>query len=236
MYLLQSSKAFDWKTLLLGEEEWSFLPEVLLRSAIMFIVALLSLRLIGKRGIMQGVFELVTIITLGSAAGDPMFYKKVGLLPASLVFLTIILMYRVTNYFVTKYKMVEHLVEGRHVRLIKDKRFIVENFKPEELNKDEILSDLRMSGVKHLGQVDAAYIEPSGKISVFFLPDDEVGYGLPLPPELYEAQRTEIIHAGKYACGYCGYTKEILTLTKDLKCIICNKNKWVPALNEKRVK
>ena len=99
MYLLQSSKPFDWRTLLLGEEDWIFLPEVLFRSAIMFIVALLALRLIGKRGIMQGVFELVTIITLGSAAGDPMFYKKVGLLPASLVFLTIILMYRLTSFF-----------------------------------------------------------------------------------------------------------------------------------------
>jgi uncharacterized membrane protein YcaP (DUF421 family) len=75
MYLLQSQKPFDWQTLLLGEEDWSFLPEVLLRSVIMFLVAVISVRLIGKRGIMQGVFELVTIITLGSAAGDPMFYK-----------------------------------------------------------------------------------------------------------------------------------------------------------------
>ena len=85
MYFLQASKSFDWRTLLLGEEEWSFLPEVLLRSTIMFIVAVIALRLIGKRGIMQHVFELVLIITLGSAAGDPMFYSKVGLLTAILV-------------------------------------------------------------------------------------------------------------------------------------------------------
>lgn len=128
MYLLQTTKAFDWNTLLLGEEEWSFLPEVLLRSAIMFIVAIIALRLIGKRGIMQGVFELVTIITLGSAAGDPMFYKKVGLLPAILVFITIILMYRIINFFVAKFKLMEHLIEGRHVRLVKDSRFAIENF------------------------------------------------------------------------------------------------------------
>lgn len=235
MYLLQSSKPFDWRTLLLGEEDWIFLPEVLFRSAIMFIVALLALRLIGKRGIMQGVFELVTIITLGSAAGDPMFYKKVGLLPASLVFLTIILMYRLTSFFVTKYKAVEHLIEGRHVRLVKDRRFIVENFKPEELNKDEILSDLRMSGAKHLGQIDSAYIEPSGKMSVFFLPDDKVDYGLPILPELYEAQVSEIRAKGIYACGYCGYTEEISPV-KEHTCVVCNKTRWVEALNEKRVK
>jgi uncharacterized membrane protein YcaP (DUF421 family) len=235
MYLLQSTKPFDWKTLLLGEEEWAFLPVVLFKSAMMFLVTLISLRLIGKRGIMQGVFELVTIITLGSAAGDPMFYRKVGLLPAGLVFLTIILMYRLTNFFLSKSKTVEYLIEGKHVRLVKDKRFIVENFKPEELNKDEILSDLRMSGVRHLGQVEAAYIEASGKMSVFFLPDDEIGYGLPVLPELYEAQTTEIMKKGIYACGYCGNTEEISPV-KEHNCVVCNKTKWVAALNEKRVK
>lgn len=144
MILLQ--KAFDLRTLLLGEEDWSFLPEVLFRSAVMLIVTLVALRLIGRRGIMQGVFELVTINTLGSAAGDPMFYKKVGLLPAIPVFVTIVLMYRIVNFFVGRYEPIEHLVEGRHVRLIKDRRFEAQNFKHEELSKDEIFSDLRMEG------------------------------------------------------------------------------------------
>ena len=85
---------------------------------------------------MQGVFELVTIITLGSAAGDPMFYKKVGLLPAGMVFLSILLMYRLTNFFVARFKNAEHLIEGRHVRLVKDGRFAVENLKPEVLIKE----------------------------------------------------------------------------------------------------
>lgn len=72
MFLLEASKIpFDLTTVLLGQENWNFLPEVLLRSAVMFMVTLFSLRIIGKRGIMQGVFEVVTIITLGSAAGNP---------------------------------------------------------------------------------------------------------------------------------------------------------------------
>jgi uncharacterized membrane protein YcaP (DUF421 family) len=235
MHFLQTNQAFDWHSLLLGEEEWSFLPEVLLRSAVMFIVALAALRLIGKRGIMQGVFELVTIITLGSAAGDPMFYKKVGLLPAMLVFVSIILMYRFTNFLVARYKLIEHLVEGKHVQLIRDKKFVVENFKPEELSKDEILSDLRMSGVKHLGQVDVAYIEASGKMSVFFLPDEKVDFGLPILPELFEQQVTKITEAGIYSCSYCGHTEKI-TPVNEHTCTNCKRTEWVESLNEKRVK
>jgi uncharacterized membrane protein YcaP (DUF421 family) len=235
MYFLQVSKSFDWRTLLLGEEEWSFLPQVLLRSALMFIIAIIALRLIGRRGIMQGVFELVLIITLGSAAGDPMFYSKVGLLPAAMVFISITLMYRITNYFVGKFEAFEHFIEGKHVRLVQDNRFVIKNFKPEELNKDEILSDLRKKGVSHLGQVDAAYIEASGEMSVFFLSDDKVTFGLPVRPEMYEAQFTKINNKGIYACGYCGFTEEISQVTKH-SCKICKNTKWVTALKEKRIK
>jgi uncharacterized membrane protein YcaP (DUF421 family) len=235
MFLLQSKNAFNWRSLLLGEEEWNFLPEVLFRSAIMFIVTIIALRLIGKRGIMQGVFELVTIITLGSAAGDPMFYKKVGLLPAILVFISIVLMYRIVNYFVARYKLFEYVIEGRHIRLIKDCRFAVENFKPHELTKDEILSDLRMKGITHLGQVESAYIEASGQMSVFFLPDEKVMYGLPVTPELFEAQKHEIKEKGTYSCGFCGYTEEI-TRRKSHTCVVCKKTKWVKSINWIRVK
>ena len=38
-----STEAFDMRTLLLGEENWDFLPEVLFRSAIMFLVTLVAL-------------------------------------------------------------------------------------------------------------------------------------------------------------------------------------------------
>ncbi|HKO82647.1 MAG TPA: YetF domain-containing protein [Chitinophagaceae bacterium] len=235
MFLLQAKNAFHWRSLLLGEEEWNFLPEVLFRGTIMFIVTIVALRLIGKRGIMQGVFELVTIITLGSAAGDPMFYKKVGLLPAILVFVTIVLMYKITNYFVARYKLFEHVIEGRHSRLVKECRFVVENFKPHELSKDEILSDLRMKGISHLGQVESAYIEASGQISVFFLPDEKVTYGLPVTPELFEAQKNEIKEKGIYSCGFCGYTEEIAPVKKHT-CIICKKTEWVKSINGIRVK
>ena len=80
MNLLQASSGFDWKQLLLGSEECSFLPETILRTSIMFIVILIGLRLLGKRGVKQlSVFELVVIIGLGSAVGDPMFYKDGGI-------------------------------------------------------------------------------------------------------------------------------------------------------------
>ena len=223
----------DWRFLLLGEEEWSFLPEVLLRSAVMFIVALIAMRAIGRRGTKQGVFELVLIVTLGSAAGDPAFYKNVGLLPATLVFVAIVVMYKIVNFFTARNKYLDDLVEGTHIRLVKDCRFAKDML--GDLRHDELFEDLRLKGVTHLGQLDAAYIEASGQVSVFFLPDDKVLHGLPVIPELFESQVLEIIERGIYSCAHCGNTKEI-TPAKHNGCEICEHTVWVKSVNGTRVK
>ena len=121
MYILESSAGFTWKELLMGGEEWSFLPETVLRTLIMFIVIMVSLRLLGKRGVKQlSVFELVVIIGLGSAAGDPMFYKDVGVIPAMVVFSMIVILYTSITYFIGKNRDFEAMVEGTPVRLIKN--------------------------------------------------------------------------------------------------------------------
>ena len=89
----------DWKSLLLGSEKWEFLFETAFRTFVMFMVILLYLRLFGKRGVKQlSVFELGVIIGLGSAAGDPMFYKEVGLLPGVLVFSIVFGLYRFITF------------------------------------------------------------------------------------------------------------------------------------------
>src|SRR5688500_7723527 len=128
MYLLEAAGGFDWKKLLLGDEEWSFLPETVLRTFIMFLVILTALRLLGKRGVKQlSVFELVVIIGLGSAAGDPMFYKDVGILPALIVFIIVVSLYSLVTYLIGKNKKFETLVEGKSVTLIRNGVFLIDN-------------------------------------------------------------------------------------------------------------
>jgi uncharacterized membrane protein YcaP (DUF421 family) len=201
----------------------------------MFIVAITAMRILGRRGTKQGVFELVLIITLGSAAGDPMFYKKVGVLPAILVFVCVVVMYKVVNFLTARVQALDDLIEGTHARLVKDCRFAVENPELENLRHDELFEDLRLHGVKHLGQVESAYIEASGQISVYFLPDEKVEYGLPVIPELFDKQVEEIKEHDIYSCSHCGHTKKIGP-ARNHPCEVCENKKWVKSIQEQRVK
>jgi uncharacterized membrane protein YcaP (DUF421 family) len=225
----------DWHELLFGNEDWNYLLNVAIKTIVMFVVVLVSLRLIGRRGIMQGVFQVLTIIMLGSSAGDPMLYREVGLLTASLVFIVIILLYRLTSAIIGKHYLAEKIVEGKPVRFIKDNRFDMEHFRTKELDKDELFADLRKENVSHIGQVKAAYIEPAGEISVFFRPDSEVIFGLPILPEAYEHHVIQIPKETYYSCAFCGNTEK-LAPQKEHKCPMCEKNKWVESSDEKRIK
>lgn len=236
MTLLQISTVFDWKTLLLGTDNWSFLLETVLRTSVMFVLILVSLRILGKRGVKQlSVFELVVIIGLGSAAGDPMFYKNVGLLTTITVFSIVVILYKFTIYLVGKNKKFEKLVEGNPVCLIKAGRFSIENYQKEALGEDEFFAELRLQSISHLGQVEEAIEESSGSISIFYYPDDEVQYGLPIMPDSLKASHQEIHQSDHYSCIFCGYTVKIEPVSK-YTCPVCKKLKWVKASNKKRIR
>jgi uncharacterized membrane protein YcaP (DUF421 family) len=233
--LLDISQSFNLKELLFGQEDKSFLLAVFLRAFVMFVVVLTSLRILGKRGVKQlSIFELVIILTLGSAAGDPMFYSDVGLLPAMCVFITVVGLYRLVIYLADKSSHFNHIVEGKPVCLVKDGIFCYENFVKEPIALDEFLAGLRVMKVSQLGQVNRAYLETSGELSIFCYSNDRVKHGLPILPEALEKCVSEIPQPGIYSCVHCGFTTE-LTATGAAKCNTCGKNTWVEACDDPRV-
>lgn len=230
----QITSFWDWERFLFGEEDVEFLLEVMLRSAIMFVVILVGLMVLGRRSVRQlSVFELIVILSLGSAAGDATFYKDVGLLSACLVFAMIIILYRLLIYIIGKSKKVESLLEGSPKYLIKDGQFNLEDFNKEPLAYDEFFAELRVRGVSHLGQVDQAIIETNGQLSLFYCPSDAVKFGLPILPEDYEEKYEYIPSADIYSCLFCGDTKK---LNKGLnKCENCGNICWVKSKNNQRI-
>lgn len=225
----------NWKEILIGQEEWNFLFEVMLRTGIMLVVIITSLRILGKRSVKQlSIFELVVIIGLGSAAGDPMFYKEVGILTSILVFVVVIFLYSLITFLIGKIERFEKIMEGSPTCIIQDGKFAIQNFKKEKLGNQELLSELRVKGVSQLGQVQTAIEEMSGDMSVFFYPEEDVKYGMPIMPESCREKSKYIKKEGYHSCEYCGYT-EIKKVGAGGKCEVCKKEEWIPSRNNRRV-
>src|SRR5688572_29285891 len=183
--LLNIFSDIDLSSLLFGDESSSFLLEVFIRTMIMFLVLLSGLRIIGKRSVAQlSVFELGLIIGLGSAVGDPMFYKDVGLLPGVLVFIVILLLYRFITLLINKNKIAEKILEGVQEYIASDGAIKLENFEKAMIAHEEFFGQLRLKNTTHLGQLKFAILETNGSVSAIFYPEKEVKWGLPILPHL----------------------------------------------------
>lgn len=225
---------FEWQRILFNDLPAHFLFEVVLRTAVMFLFLLIVLKLTGKRGIKQlSVFETVIIIALGSAAGDPMFYEDVGVLPALMVFLIVLLLYRFITWLTGKSHKFEQLMEGKTECLVENGKFSANKFDRESLSQDEFFTELRLKSIEHLGQVREAYLETTGDVSVYFFKDEEVKYGLPITPKLFYLKSELVVSPGIYSCSKCGETKELNP--GNHTCPVCEHHEWVPAINDKRI-
>ena len=225
----------DWHRIFFSDHPYSFFFEILLRTPIMFLGVVLVLRLTGKRGVQQlSIFEMVMIITLGSAAGDAMFYEDVGILHALAVFVIVLIGYRIIIFVIEKNPKAELFLEGEPVYIIRDGVLTLESIKGVEMGSDEFFGGLRGNNVEHLGQVRIAVLEDTGKISVFYYRNEEVKPGLPILPDEYNQKTRSVSEPGDYACARCGHIYP-LQPGKSIPCEHCKSTEWVKPIDRLRI-
>ncbi len=221
---------FDWERMLIDQFPWTYLGEVAFRTVFMFLVLLTALAVSGKREVRQlSIYELVLLIGLGSAAGDPMFYHDVPLSSAVVVFVVMMSCYKLATYISDRNQLVRETLEGKPVYVIESGCVLIENFSQEDIELGELFSDLRASGIEQLGQVRLAIVEPNGQLSVFKFSPDDVREGLPILPKEFD-RRTDHIHGpGHYACCSCGGVQPFKAPANQPKCPRCDQSVWVKA-------
>ncbi|GAB3018785.1 DUF421 domain-containing protein [Spirosoma pulveris] len=222
---------FDWGRMFIHDLPWTYLGEVAFRTAFMFIILLTALTVSGKREVRQlSIYELVLVIGLGSAAGDPMFYDDVPMASAVVVFVVMMSCYKLATYISDRNKTVRKVLEGKAVYVVENGCILTENFDREDLSLEELFSDLRVAGVEQLGKVRVAILEHNGQLSVFQFEPDEVKAGLPILPNELKKDIEQIEEPGKYACCNCGHVESLTAPAGPQNCRRCKQTKWVKAV------
>ncbi|TFL16252.1 DUF421 domain-containing protein [Jannaschia formosa] len=171
----QSIQPFDWQRMLLGDQlGFLFLLEIVFRTVVMYGYALVFARMIGKRGVGQvSPFEFILIIIISSAAGDPMFYGDVPLLHGMLVLTVVMSLHWLVSSLTDRSERAEDVMEGEPVLVVQDGQIEERALGSGTLSRRELLMQLRQQGVRDVGEVEQAYFEPDGKISVLQAPQDK---------------------------------------------------------------
>lgn len=226
--------SFDLHRMVLNELPLDFLGEVAFRALFAYCMVFIFLKISGRRGVRQiSLFELVVILTLGSAAGDVSFYDEVPLLPVAMVFGVLLALYKATTYLMSRYRRFGAWMEGKPVIIIRDGVYQLQVLRSKRISYDEFFMELRHYGVEHLGQVRLGILEVNGDVSLYFFAHDQVRPGLPVLPAELCVLHVSPPDEGVYACSHCGTLQHIAAHCCQ-QCPNCGSHTWVAALDSPR--
>jgi len=164
---------FDWYRMFIGKAPILFYLEILFRVVVIYIYAILLLRFIGKRGNRgMSIFENVLIIALGSAMGDSLFYPEVPLFFAFLVITLIVLLNRGLQWLQLRSKPVNTFLDGFPILMVKKGKIDSVGLKKARIRTEELYGMLRLAGLDNLAQVEYAFLERSGNLSIIETKND----------------------------------------------------------------
>jgi len=149
---------------------WSLaLPawDIVLRTAAVYLVILVGLRLAGKREIGQmTVFDLVVLLLIANAVQNAMVGPDTSLTGGLLAAVVLL----VINFLVARLRLhwpvLRRAVEGTPTVLVLHGEVFRHNLRREGLDQDTLEAALREHGVAELSDVEMAVLEIDGSISV----------------------------------------------------------------------
>ncbi|HUP55157.1 MAG TPA: YetF domain-containing protein [Methylomirabilota bacterium] len=145
----------------------SDLPEVFLRTAIVYLFLVAVLRISGKRQVGQmSVLELVVILVISDAVQNSMVGENTTLWGGLVAVLTLIGMDLALKMLARRSKPLRTAIEGEPRLLVRDGRLLERAIEAEGLEPDEVRAAVRSHGLANVDEVRIAVLETDGSISV----------------------------------------------------------------------
>jgi hypothetical protein len=221
----------DWQRILLGEVPVSFFIELFIRAFAVYLILMVSMRLMGKRMSSQLTRnELAALVSLAAAVGIPMMAPDRGLLPAVIIAFVLIAVERLIARLSFQNEHFGDVVLGKVSTLVSDGVINMKELGISRLSHERVLAQLRSQGVLQLGSVSRYYMEASGNFALISNPAPVPGLCV-LPP-WDDAMRSFFKeHTEKQLCMQCGLPQK--PVGKPYTCCPnCGNEKWVSAVEE----
>ena len=161
-------QVFEWQRLLLGETPLPYYFEIAFKCVIVFLILLLVMRLLGKRGQQNlSPMQQMLMIALGSAAGDALLYPGVAIGHAALILMGVTVLTVILENIAERARPVRDYLESRPRVLVHNGVVDTDALRKERTTRRELFAELRVKGACSLSQVRYAILEVTGDISVF---------------------------------------------------------------------
>lgn len=143
------------------------LLEIIGRSAAIYLIVLLGLRLLGKRHVAQlSILDFVLILLISNAVQNAMVGNDSSLLGGIAAAAALLALNYVLTFVLQRFGKVEKLFEGTPILLVHDGRSIPEHLAREKITEEELERVIREHGFQSISDVRNVVLELDGTISV----------------------------------------------------------------------
>ena len=218
----------DWHRLFIGEAPLEFMLEVVLRTLIIYLALLLTMRLLGKRMNAQlNVAELSLMIMLGGVVSVAIQLPDRGLLLSVFTLTCLLFLYRGLNWWALKNRRVEYLVQGALQQVAAEGELDLAAMAEVRLSREQLFAQLREAKIEQLGQVKRVYMEANGQFSIYRQTPPRPGL-LVLPQQDQALLDAEPADPTLTACRRYGHTEPVAQ--PPARCPRCQASQWTKAV------
>lgn len=140
---------------------------VFIRSIILYIAVLISLRVMGKGEIAEmNCFDLVITLLIAEVASTPMENNDIPIIYGIASLIGLVFMQTLISVLSLKFKSIGTIVSGKPSILINKGKIDYKALKKEKITVNELLEQLRIQGYFNLKYVQYALLETDGNLSV----------------------------------------------------------------------
>ena len=227
------TSGFDWHRLLIGEAPWSFLLEVMLRIALVYLTLVIVVRLFGKRLSGHiGNLELAVVLVLGAIVGAALQDPARGVIPAVALLVGLLILQRSLSGIGARHPTFEKVIQNGASLLIADGVIDLAELRSANIPVGQLFATLRSQGLRHLGQTRRVYLEAYGCFSVLRQSPPRSGLSISPSWDTGGPQQVEKVE-GLLACSSCGTVRSVSEVTDNSpSCPNCQTRAWVTAVQE----
>lgn len=147
--------------------EYNLILSIIVRTVIVTFSILFIIRWLGTEGLGQlTTFELIILVGLGSAVGDPMIYAdEISIPQAFTAIIIVVILFKVFDYLTMKSSRFSRLTVPEAILLVKDGQMVDNGLHKARIDDREFESYMRLHGIEDISDVKLSYLEVNGQVS-----------------------------------------------------------------------
>ena len=145
---------------------------VFLRSIVLYIAVLISMRIMGKGEIAEmNCFDLVITLLIAEVASLPMENNDIPMINGIAALTGLVAMQTIISFLSLKFRKISIILSGKPSILINKGEVDYKELKRERVSINELLEQLRIQGYFNIKHIQYAILETDGSLSVVPTPN-----------------------------------------------------------------